>query len=462
MFRDKHGLVMTAANAEAVAHYDRVVTEYLGFGRETGTHLKAALAADPELVLGHCIKGFFFLLFARPALALRAQHCLAAAEAAMAERQADLREQSHVAALAAWCAGDLRRAVALWENILLDHPRDPVALRLAHHVHFFIHDGQQTRDSVARVLHAWEDTMPDAGFVLGIYAFGLEEAGNYGAAEQAGRRAIEISPSDIWAVHAVAHVMEMQGRQREGVEWIAGLEDDWRGCNNFRYHVWWHRALFHLELREFDAVLDLYDREIRAEESEDYLDMSNAAALLWRLEDCGIDVGDRWEELADKSESRVDDHMLVFADAHYMMALAAVGREAAADRMLTSMRGFAERRNDTEAAVARRIGLPLCQAILANRNGEAGKAVDLLWPLRYEIRRIGGSHAQRDVFDQLLIQSAIRDGRLALARALFSERTRARPNSSLSWSLYADVLSKLEDGPGAKDAAEQAARALHA
>jgi hypothetical protein len=276
--------------------------------------------------------------------------------------------------------------------------------------------------------------------MLGMHAFGLEESGAYEQAERTGRRAVEINAGDAWAVHAVAHVMEMQGRLEEGVAWTSDTEAGWRGCNNFGFHVWWHRALFLLELGRHDAVLDLYDRSIRAESTEEYLDIVNATALLWRLEDEGVDVGRRWDELADRAEGRTRDHLLAFVDAHFMMALAAGNRADAAKTMLQSM---AAAPAGTEQAVFREVGAPLCEAILAYRAKDYARAADLLLPVRYGIRRLGGSHAQRDVFARMLIESAIRSGRLKLARALLAERGAAKPNSTWTARRYAHVLDAI-------------------
>jgi tetratricopeptide (TPR) repeat protein len=284
--------------------------------------------------------------------------------------------------------------------------------------------------------------------MLGMHAFGLEESGGYEEAERTGRRAVEINPGDIWAVHAVTHVMEMQGRQREGIAWTLAEEKAWEGCNNFAFHVWWHRALFLLELGQYDAVLELYDRRFRAEPTEEYLDMVNAAAMLWRLEDEGVDVGNRWAELGERAAKRQDDHLLAFVDAHFMMALAATGREAEAQAMLASM---ATGPVGTQAGVFKDVGRPLCRAVLAYRHGDYGSAVDLLLPVRYELLRIGGSHAQRDLFARMLIEAAIRGGRLTLARALLAERTAQKPNSRWSWRRSADVAGAL----GSKDTASR-------
>jgi tetratricopeptide (TPR) repeat protein len=448
MHADRRGLPLTAASAEAAARYDAVMDGYLGFSRDTGTYLKDALAADPTLPLALCTRGYFFKLFCTPAFEARAARSRDEAAAAAAQRGATARERAHVAALAAWCAGEFEQAVAILEQILLDHPRDILAHKVVQFLYFYTGDAERMRDSIARTLHAWDDRVPGYGYMLGMHAFGLEETGAYREAEATGRRAVDINPGDVWAVHAVAHVMEMQGRHHDGVAWTTAGEPAWQGCNNFAFHVWWHRALFLLELGQYDAVLDLYDRRIRSELTDEYLDIVNATALLWRLEDEGVAVGNRWAELAERSEKRKDDHLLAFVDAHFMMALAASGKTDAARAMLASMATVA---TGTEAAVFREIGLPLCEALLAYRAGEHSRVVELLLPIRYGLRRLGGSHAQRDLFARMLIESAIAAGRLPLARALLAERTAQKPSSPWSWRSTARVL----DGLGGK---EEAAR----
>lgn len=459
---DIRGLDLTAASDEAVAHLDRAVASYLGLRTDPGDHLKAALAADADLVLGHVLRGYFMLLFANRRLVKRAVDSLAAAKGAAERHGATERERRHIAALEAWCRGDAGGATERWEAILIDHPRDIVALRLAHYWHFYLGTVGELRDSVARTLHGWDEDAAGYGFVEGMYAFGLEEAGDYEAAERWGRSAVERNRADIWAAHAVAHVMEMQGRQREGIDWITGLAGEWSECNNFAYHVWWHRALFWFELGAFDRVLDLYDREVRAETTNDYLDISNAASLLWRLEQEGVDVGGRWVELAERSAERLHDQMMVFADAHYMMTFAAVGDRDNETALLAAERAFANGSAETEAAVAREVGVPLLEALAASRRGEYGRASDLLLPLKPRLDAIGGSRAQRDVFHRTLIEAAIADGRYPLARALLSERLRLRPNSGLTWRRCAEVLLALGETRPAGDAEAEASRLLEA
>jgi tetratricopeptide (TPR) repeat protein len=458
MLNDARGLAVTAANPEAVAALDATVTAYCGMRRDTGDTLKRALAADPDFLFAHTLKGYFMMLFAKRDFVARAAQSLAAAEAAAGIVGGTARERSHLAALRDWVHGDWRGALARWEAILLDHPRDLVALRLAQYSTLYKGDSEGLRGSVARVLHAWDEGVPGYGFVLGAHAFGLEEAGDYAAAERAGRRAIEINPADVWAAHAVAHVFEMQDRQREGIAWIDGLDREWGELHNFVFHIRWHRCLYHLELAQYDRVLDLYDREIRAESTDEYLDISNAVALLWRLEQLGVAVGGRWAELAERSLARIDDHVLVFADLHYAIALAALGGSGV-EAWVQSSRAYAAK-GESQSAVMAEPGLGLAAAALAHRQGEWARAVALLLPLRPAIRRIGGSRAQRDLFEQMLIDAALRDGRFALARALLSERTRLRPRNAWAWMHTARAAAGVGDDAAAQAAREQAKRLL--
>ena len=458
---DARGLETTAANDAAVRNFDSTMAQYLRFGTETGDWLKRTLAEDPEMALAHCLKGYFFMLFCVPALAVKARLSLEAGRRSVAERGATDRERRHLDALDAWIRGEFGQAAAHLETILAGHPRDILALKLAHYLHFYLGDNENQRDSIGRVLHAWDDTVDGYGYVLGMQAFALEESGAYDEAERSGRAAVERNACDLWAVHAVAHVMEMQDRRREGVAWVRESEPRLGECNNFGYHLWWHLALFHIELEEAEAVLRLYDERMRVDLSDEYLDICNATSMLWRLEERGVDVGDRWNELAERCEARTSDHQMVFPDVHYMLALAAGGRDGAVERMLDSMRSFAEG-PATEQVVMRSAGIALGRALAHWYRGEYTQVVDVLAPVRYRLPLIGGSHAQRDLFHQLLIAAALACGRHETARTLLSERAARKPRNPWTWKRYAQALAALDDDEGAAQARETAARLLAA
>ena len=441
---------MVAASRESAGRFDRAVEAYLGARLDFPERLAALVRDDPACVLGHCLDGYRHLLSSKRPGIRDAAEALGRAEAAAAGGgSVTARERSHLRALAAWVAGDMRAAVEAWDAALTAGPRDVVALKVSQFVLSYLGESERMRETVARVLPSWPADVPGCGFVLGCDAYALEETGHYARAEAQGRRAVELNPSDIWAAHAVAHVAEMQGRLEDGVTWIASLADRWHQCNNFRFHLRWHEALFHLDLERHGRVLELYDQDIRPESSDEYLDLSNAVSLLWRLEQAGVEVGARWHELADRARGHVDDHALVFADLHYLMALAAVADADAVARFLASCEQFAATRRGTQTVVMAEVGLPLARGVVAHRYGWHGDVVELVLPVYREIRRIGGSHAQRDVFQQLVIDAAMRGGRLDVAADLLAERTARRPHNIWGWKAYAATLDALGAGGAA-------------
>ena len=220
-----------------------------------------------------------------------------------------------------------------------------------------------------------------------------------------GRRAVELDPTEVWGTHAVAHVLEMKRRPAEGIAWLAGLEKHWGGKGLFQHHLFWHRAMFHLAGREFDAVLELYDRRFRNLASpltsampDFYVDVQNAASMLLRLELREVNVGTRWNELADKAEARIGDCLSAWTLPHWMMALAATGRDDAARAMLNGLQ-------ESNSRVVQEVALPVCEALLAHRRGEPDRVVTLMAPLMNRLHELGGSHAQRDVLRQVYMDA---------------------------------------------------------
>jgi tetratricopeptide (TPR) repeat protein len=440
MHADARGLPLSTDSAEAVVAFDHLIAGYLRYRADTPARLAALLQADPDFALAHCMQGYFFMLAYKQAVVPLAQRAAETAQA-LSGRTTE-RERRHLAALAAWIEGDLDRAIALWESILAEHPHDVVALRLAHFTNFWLGRPQAMAASIERVIGAWSPELPGYPTVLACRCFAQEECGNYGTAEPFGRRAIELDPGDLWAAHAVGHVMEMQGRRSEGIAWMTTLAPHWEGSNNLQHHLWWHCALFHLELGEAARVLELYDQRFRdlaapltVANPDQYIDVQNAASMLFRLVRLGVDVGNRWEELADKAEARIGDCLSAFTLPHWMMALLATGRRAAAERLIEGMRQFANGRG-TLAPIVRSTALPIAEAQLAHAAGRHREALDLMRPALGGMYQLGGSHAQQDVLEQLFVDAAIKadstaDIRLALERV--ASHRAIPPERSIGW-----------------------------
>ena len=351
---------------------------------------------------------------------------LRAAEAAIG--RASERERRHLAAARHWAQGETSQAIQGWEAILADHPTDALALRLAEDGLYFLGRPAAIRDCAQRVLPAWDLGNPLRSFVLGLYAFGLEETGDLERAEAFGREALALEPRDAWATHALAHVMETASRHEEGLAFLKATRADWTHAHFMAHHNGWHLALFLIEQGRFDEVLADYDRLTAPKLADDAtLDRVDAASLLWRLELEGIDVGGRWAALADAWMAHADDHVLAFNDLHCAFAAARSPDPDHAVRLASSLDDYERLGSGDNRRVTAEVGRRLIDGALAFARGDFTRAVDEILPVRDDAIRIGGSHAQRDVVNLTLIAAAERSGQWSLARALLAERAGVRP-----------------------------------
>jgi tetratricopeptide (TPR) repeat protein len=427
-------------------YLERAVTEaFLAHGRETPVLLQQWLDAEPASHRAHAAKAMMLTLLARRELRAAAQD-LAARAVDLLPLEARRGDRAFVEAASAAAHGAWWAAIDQLEIALADDATDTLAIKLGHSFRFMMGDKPGLLRSIDRAVRRLPTDHADYGFLLGCQAFALEENGQFAAAEQTGRRAVAMEPRDAWGLHAVSHVHEMTGRIEDGIRWIESSAQHFGHCNNFGGHLFWHLALFKLEKGAIGDVLALYDQKIRAEKTDDFRDIANAASLLSRLSHEGHDVGTRWEELADKAEARLDDRSLVFADLHYLLALLGAGREDAAARLAMSLATQAPG-HSSQSLVAARAGAQIARGLMDFQAGRMDAALANLLPVRSRLGMIGGSDAQRDVFEQVLVESALRSGQGRLARALLDRRLADRAGKNRFASDRLQRLMRSETRP---------------
>lgn len=427
---DNLGHALSGACADSAQGYATALHQFQCYSQDPVATIESATASRPDFVMGHVLHAWLYLLGTEP-------DGLAVARSDLEKIQllpATARERAHGAAISHLLEGRWRAAAYTLEDISIAWPTDVLALQAGHVLDFYLGDARMLRDRIVRALPAWSASMPGYHAVLGMQAFGLEETGAYARAEAAGRAALELEPRDAWAHHAVTHVLEMQGRAREGIVWMRGRQRDWAEDNFFAVHNWWHLALYHLDQGEFDEVLALFDDAVRGGHSPLVLDLVDASALLWRLRLRGVDVADRWHEVAQCWLPHAGNAHYAFNDAHAMMAFISDGRDEAI-RAVEKAQQHAMAGAGDNALFTRDVGAPLTQALRAFAGGNPGRAVELLRPVRNIAHRFGGSHAQRDLIDLTLIEAAQADGQFALAHALAHERVDAKPASPSAQAL---------------------------
>jgi len=421
---DRWGVPLQTGGDAGVPLFDEAVEGLLSLHGEPVAAAEAAVAADDDLVLGHILRAYFSLYRASAAGVRTAGEILAPLDGAggsLAER-----EILHLRAARSWAAGDWDEAAHNLERALLHDSQDLLALKVAQDLYFFLGKTRDLQSVVTRVLGAWPAQKPGWGYVQGMYAFGLEENGDYAHAELFARAALHHNPRDVWANHALAHVFEMEGRIDEGIVFLTESAPQW-SSSFFAVHTWWHHALYSLERADCDAALALYDGPIRGGRSLEWVDLVDAASLLWRLSLRGVDVRDRSASLAADMAEVIDAPTYIFNDWHAVMAFGLAGRVDLDEHLLSENRRQAV---GTNRAVAARAGVALLEAFSSFAAGRLNRAIDLLSDLRPCAQVVGGSNAQRDVVDLTLIAAAARAGEHAMARQLVAERATRRPGTA--------------------------------
>ncbi|HYF16460.1 MAG TPA: tetratricopeptide repeat protein [Ramlibacter sp.] len=376
-------------------------------------------ADDPSPIVQACIAAVHMFAESREAPS-NARPFLARAQAGRA--RVTQREQRFIDAVAAWVDGDVPGAIALHEQQAREYPRDLASLKLGQY-HLF------NRGNCAGMLRLALQALPaaaDVPYLHGMLAFGWEQCHALEEAEACARRAIGMRRKEPWAHHALAHVMLTQGRIQEGHGFLADVADTWKGLNSFMVtHNWWHQALFALELDLHEEVLGLYDRQVWGVAKEYTQDQINAVSLLARLELAGVAVGDRWQDVAGYLVQRTADQVLPFLDLQYLLGLARAGR-AEADVLLRNIEHHAARSPDP---AWREVCVPAAHGLLAWARQDHAGAVRHLGQALPRMIEIGGSHAQRDLFEQVHLDALVRSGHLGGAQNLLQPKLRAQPQS---------------------------------
>jgi hypothetical protein len=436
MQQDYLGNPVAATCETTLRAVDDFIEGYLAY--ETRAEgILAAADADPESCLANVYAGLLWMFLEAPDAALHASRYLAAAEASAPA--ASRREQLNTALLRAWVADDLPEALRLCDHISDEFPRDLVVVKT--HQYFEFNRGNSPEMLRVAVKVLGRNT--DIPYMHGMAAFAYEQCHLLDEAESAARAALALRRKEPWAQHALAHVMLTRGRIDEGARFLEGMQDTWTGLNSFMItHIWWHLALFYLSQGRDARVIEIYDRHCWAVAKNYSQDQVGAVSLLARMEIAGIDVGDRWQDLGEYLVARAHDTVLPFLTMQYLYGLARAGR-VEADALLQSVRQAAKNAPPFAHEVWQEVALPACEGLYAYAQRDfdaAWRHLSLAMPRMIET---GGSHAQRDLFELIVLDAAIKSGRSALAQQLLESRRKSDPDGVPLNSALAAVYLKL-------------------
>jgi hypothetical protein len=420
---------LTCAGSAAAQYLAGAIDSFNRWRIDAMPRIEAALESEPSCVMAHTVKGLIMAGGRNNRFIPIIGDCLRQAQAG--QQAVSAYEQQYVKTLAALAAHRIHDAVLILEALLQQYPTDLFAHRLLQQELFWMGEAGWMRTVAARAMPAWSADTPGYGSFLSVYAFSHEEAGDHAIAERAGREAVARDPSDCWGAHAVAHVLEMQGRHDEGAGWLEGLCGNWGDAIQIAHHLWWHLCLFYLERKQHDRILELLDDKVRNPDSslvraapDAYIDIQNVASLLLRLELRGVVVGsERWHSVAEIAAQRIANHPSPFTSAHAAMILAACGRFEQAAQLVESMWQYAAADRASLGPRVQIAAIPAAEAAIAHRRGDYEAVVNRLMPARRDLWRMGGSHAQRDIFIQLLADACHKLERRDYLAILFDEHT---------------------------------------
>lgn len=438
---DSYGLPITTRSREALHWYDQGIRGLLGFRQDTAECFLKALALDPLFSMARSALGVAYFLEESTEMAAKARDCFARAckdTAALTDRERDVVETLH-----AWGQGKGREAVERMQAAIQARPREIGLIQRLYFVYFMQGAADKMRDLSGSVLHAYDNDP----YILGMYSFALEETRDFARALELGQQARALSPDDVWALHALAHVYYETGAFAAGTRL---LREGLKGCEEvgfFRTHIVWHLALFLWEQGHYQQALALYHEQFPDPATLIPPNFVDTVTLLWRLNLTGCDTPAEWQALQPSLDTLRHTPTYLFNQMHIALGLTGVRRFEWA---LTYLEDLRARVRPERPGVLGEVGLPLVEGLIAYAKGDYAGTVERLHPIKDRIVNIGGSHAQREIFTDILADVCLHSGAYDLAVTLLETKRQHRPERPLA-------LFALERAYAKKGEREQAA-----
>ncbi len=436
MYRDFLGNEVTAESETTLAAIDDFVEGFLAYENKAANILEAS-KTEPDNCLANAYTALFYMFLESKEAPALARPFIEKAEAA--KDKASRREQMTTAVVRAWVDNDIPKVIALSNEVAEAYPRDLAIVKQAQYHNFNLGNCAGMLVIAEKV----QDRNQEVPYMHGLSAFAFEQCHLLAEAEAAARKAIAMKRKEPWAHHALAHVMVTQGRNQESIDFLTDVSETWVDLNSFMLtHNWWHLALNYISKGRYDEALRLYDEKVWGAWKEYSQDQIGAVSLLMRLELVGLDVGDRWADVGSHLRARTDDFVQPFLTMQYLYGLARAGLPEA-DSLMENLRGFAPKAPAVAREAWTEVAVTACEGLLAHARGNFETAYRKMSLALPRLLEIGGSHAQRDLFDQVLLDSMLETGRLGKAQQMLEFRRGYDPISVPTNRALAGVYRKL-------------------
>ena len=422
---DRYGLTVTTSSSTAFDRFQEGVDDLLAYGPGAEECFAAALAADERLALAHVGR----------ALLAAVQGDAATARAATARARetvdgATRRERQHVEAVSAFIAGETARGLALVDEHVAEFPRDAMLVNQASGAIALAGRRDREEHRVA-FLEQLAPAYGDDWWFQSALAFTYHEVDRFEESRRLSQASLDQCPRNASAAHNLAHIsfetLDIEAGSAFLDDWMTGY--DRRA--HFHCHLAWHQAMFALHEGRYAEALALFERDILPA-SNPRSTMTDGTALLWRVHlDAASPAALPWRALADIA-GRVSRPGYLFGECHAALAYAACGDQAALEKLMDGLRALDAKGNP----IAGRVVLPLVQGTAAFAAGDHAGALAHFEPVESEMHRIGGSHAQWELFEETMVacylELARYDDALRLVRRRLARRASPRDQKWLA------------------------------
>ena len=439
---DRYGLPMTTSSVQAAERYVESVDLLLSQNYGQDDKLTQAIQEDEGYALPHAALAMSLMLQARMTEA-KASVDRATSLAARITR----REQQQIEVIKLVVDGDGCGALALLQEHIAEFPRDALLLRLAQRILILGCSGAGVAsfpEVLMGLLKPLETHYGEDWYFLSIYAFAHHETGHMKEALTLAQKSLDLHYVNAVASHSVAHVYFETGDHSGGGDFLREWLQHYDRRAAYNTHLSWHLALFELAQGRCQSALDLYEENIRPTvQAKLATSLNDSASLMWRMHIYGAAAPPvPWEEVRDQALPAADRPGPLFRDAHAALAFAAAGDETNLGRMIDRLRVAADQ-GDT---LATEMSMPLTQGIGAFAQGEYARAVELMGPLYPQLARIGGSHAQREVFEDTLLEAYLRAEQFENAEEMLTTRLKKRASvRDMFWLGRAQAMAGQQD-----------------
>lgn len=389
---DRYGLEVTTSSAAAAERFQDGMDKMLSYSAGAEASFTAALQADERLAVAHSGLALLALVQGDAATARDA-----AGRARETVAGATRRERQHVEALSALIAGETARGLALVDEHVADFPRDAVLVNQAGNAIALA--GRSDREAyrvafIERLAPAYGDDW----WYQSALAFTYHEVDRFEESRRLSERSLQQYPANANATHNLAHIafetLDIEAGAAFLDGWLAGYDKR----ASFHCHLAWHMAMFELHRGRYARALEIFERDILGSVNPRSA-MTDGTALLWRFRlDGKPEQPLPWRPLADLAE-RVSRPGFLFGEVHAALAYASCGDEAALARLMDGLRALDAKGHPIAGTVA----LPLVQGTVAFVAGDHAGALAHFEPVEGEMHRIGGSHAQWELYEETMV-----------------------------------------------------------